>query len=263
MSALTILKPSTFTELVQFGQFAARSSMVPPAYKGKPEDVVLAVQMGSELGLAPMQALQNIAVINGRPALWGDAMLALCKQHPAWAGCAETITGTGDAMVARCEVRRNGDAPVVSTFSVEDAKKANLWGKAGPWTTYPKRMLQMRARGFALRDAFPDALRGLVSAEEAADTPAEAFPGVTIEAGPAEEVAKDLPTIDNAQTTRQFLEAVRRAFDAAQTYDEAAAVASHPRVERAQSNDKVQAILADMIAETLARFQTENVDIPD
>jgi hypothetical protein len=264
MSALTILRPSTFTELVQFGQFAAKSSMVPVSYKGKPEDVVLAVQMGSELGLAPMQALQNIAVINGRPALWGDAMLALCLQHPAWGGHSETIAGTGDAMTARCEVRRNGAAPVVATFGVEDAKRAGLWEKTGPWKTYPKRMLQMRARGFALRDAFPDALRGLVSAEEAQDSPSDAFPGVTIEATAAEEVAQDmppdLPTIDNARTSREFLDAVRRAFDAAQSYDEAAAVASHPRVERAQGNDKMQPILADIINDALGRFQSEDGD---
>ncbi len=54
-------------------------------------------------------------------------------------------------------------------ISKEDAKKAGLWGKAGPWSQYPKRMLQMRARSFALRDKFADALSGLIMAEEAQD----------------------------------------------------------------------------------------------
>ena len=48
-------------------------------------------------------------------------------------------------------------------------KKAGLWGKAGPWSQYPKRMLQMRARSFALRDKFADALSGLLMAEEVQD----------------------------------------------------------------------------------------------
>ena len=75
-------------------------------------------------------------------------------------------------MVATCEAKRRGDAePVVSRFSMADAKRAGLAGKTGPWTQYPKRMLQMRARGFALRDAFPDLLRGFVTAEEAQDYP--------------------------------------------------------------------------------------------
>jgi hypothetical protein len=69
--------------------------------------------------------------------------------------------------------KRKGRTPVVFKFSVEEAKRALLWGKAGPWTAYPKRMMQMRARGFALRDAFADVLTGLITAEEAHDYPAE------------------------------------------------------------------------------------------
>jgi hypothetical protein len=74
-------------------------------------------------------------------------------------------------MVATCVVVRKGMDPVARTFSVEDAKMAKLWEKQGPWSDYPKRMLQMRARGFACRDAFPDALRGIISREEAEDMP--------------------------------------------------------------------------------------------
>jgi hypothetical protein len=85
----------------------------------------------------------------------------------------EQIEGDGEAMAAWCEAKRRGyEKPTVARFSVADAKKAGLWGKVGPWTQYPKRMLQLRARGFALRDAFPDVLKGLVTAEEAQDYPA-------------------------------------------------------------------------------------------
>jgi len=184
MTAAMVLRPQNFDQLTVFATMAAKSALVPRDYQGKPENIMLAVQMGSELGLAPMQALQNIAVVNGRPAVWGDAMLALCKASAHWDKISERIEGEGDAMRAVCEVHRKGDNPVIVTFAVEDAKRAGLWGKGGPWTQYPKRMLQMRARGFALRDAFPDALRGLISAEEAADIPTETFRGTTIEATP-------------------------------------------------------------------------------
>jgi len=59
------------------------------------------------------------------------------------------------------------------TFSVKDARLAGLMNKAGPWKQYPKRMLQMRARGFAIRDAFPDALKGVITYEEASDLGSE------------------------------------------------------------------------------------------
>src|SRR5271157_4583847 len=95
-----VLRPQSFGELAQFAQMAAKSALVPRDYQGKPENVMLAVQMGSEIGLAPMQALQNIAVVNGRPALWGDAMLGLVKASGLLVDIIEKIEGEGDAMTA-------------------------------------------------------------------------------------------------------------------------------------------------------------------
>ena len=163
------LAPKDLDEAMRFADMLAGSSIVPKDYIGKPGNCLVAIQWGMELGLQPMQAMQSIAVINGRPSLWGDAMLALVKAHPAF----EWIKEECDGNVATCTIKRRGEPEVVQSFSLEEAKCAGLTGKAGPWTQYPKRMLQMRARGFALRDAFPDALRGVVSAEEARDTPTE------------------------------------------------------------------------------------------
>lgn len=160
----------TMAEAMTFGKMASQSAFVPKEFRGKPEDCVLAIQHGAEIGLGPTQSLQSIAVVNGRPVIWGDAAKGLVLASPICEYISERIEGDGDQMAAVCEAKRRGDPqPTVSTFSVADAKKAGLWGKSGPWTQYPKRMLQMRARGFALRDAFPDVLRGLVTAEEAQD----------------------------------------------------------------------------------------------
>jgi hypothetical protein len=121
--------------------------------------------------------LQNISVINGKPSVYGDAAMALVQAHPACEGVEEFFEGEGTPNpVAVCIAHRRGRKPVTARFSVEDAKRAGLWNKQGPWTSYPKRMLQMRARGFALRDAFPDALKGLITTEEAADYPSDAKP---------------------------------------------------------------------------------------
>lgn len=169
--------PATMGEAIEFSKMLAESSMVPRAYQGKPQDIMVCVQWGYELGLAPMQALQNIAVINGKPSVYGDAMAALVQASPVCEGIEETMENEGTPNpTAVCVARRKGRNPVIAKFSVEDAKRAGLWGKQGPWTAYPKRMLQMRARGFALRDAFPDVLKGLISAEEASDYPEEAKP---------------------------------------------------------------------------------------
>ena len=121
----------------------------------------VAMQAGAEIGLSPMQAIQNIAVINGKPGIYGPAALALVEGSGLLADSDEGMEGTGDARFARVVLTRVGRKPRSFTFSVADAKRASLWGKTGPWTQYPDRMLLARARGFALRDVFPDVLLGV------------------------------------------------------------------------------------------------------
>jgi len=181
----------------------ASSSMVPKAYQGKPQDILVCVQWGYEMGLAPMQALQNIAVINGKPSVYGDAAMALVQASSVCEDVEEYFEGEGTPNpVAVCVAKRKGRKPVTAKFSVEDAKRAGLWGKQGPWSAYPKRMMQMRARGFALRDAFPDVLKGLITAEEAQDYPDEAKPRPAAKpANPLDMVAKPAPLAIPAETT--------------------------------------------------------------
>jgi len=157
-------------DMLTFAQTVCNSGMAPAAFK-TPEAILVAIQHGMELGLSPMQALHSIAIINGKPGIYGDAALALCKARPDFVDIEETFErGEGDEnLLARCVVTRNGQTPTNRTFSIADAKKAGLWGKSGPWSQYPKRMLQFRARSFALRDSFPDALKGIGIREEIED----------------------------------------------------------------------------------------------
>jgi hypothetical protein len=170
--ASTGLALQLFDDAFRFAKMVASSEFAPKDFKSKPESCMLAIQHGSEVGLSPMQSLQSIAVINGRPTIWGDAALALVQSSPVCEYVKEYTEGQGDNLTAVCEAKRRGyPAPTVSRFSMADAKRAGLAGKAGPWSSYPERMLALRARGFALRNAFADALGGLITAEEAQDYP--------------------------------------------------------------------------------------------
>lgn len=166
------LRPSTMGEAMQFAEVLAKSTMVPREYQRSAANILVAIQMGAELGLAPLQALQAISVINGKPAIYGDALMALVRSSRLCESVAERYEGEGDSLTAVCVAHRRGQSePIVGRFSVEDAKRAKLWGKSGPWTDYPKIMLKHRARGFCLRDGFADLLHGVISAEEAGDYP--------------------------------------------------------------------------------------------
>ena len=175
------LAPSSLQEAMDFANMLSKSNLVPKDYQGNPSNCIIATQWGLEIGLQPLQAMQSIAVINGRPAIWGDAMLALVRGSGQLEYIHEDPTDDG------CTVRlkRKGEPEAERTFTKEDAKKAGLSGKQGPWTQYPKRMMQLRARAFALRDVFPDVLRGVFIAEEAQDMPAEKHMGTADEVQPS------------------------------------------------------------------------------
>ncbi len=64
------LSPQTFEQALTFSKYLAESDLVPKDFKGRPGNCLVAIQWGAELGLKPLQAMQNLAVINGRPALW-------------------------------------------------------------------------------------------------------------------------------------------------------------------------------------------------
>lgn len=226
--------PATLTEAMQFSEHLASSSMVPKAYQGKPADILVCVQWGYEIGLAPMQALQNIAVINGKPSVYGDAALALVQASPVCEGVDEHIEDEGTPNpVAVCIARRKGRNPVIARFSVEDAKRAGLWGKQGPWQAYPKRMMQMRARGFALRDAFPDVLKGLITAEEAQDYPSdERQPkDITPVRNPLDAIKPAIPAPPPVVETSDPV-VIEQVFAADQAADDAAANAAEAAAER-------------------------------
>lgn len=200
----TCFEPTNFEQALKFAEYLSKSDLVPNDYRGKPANIFVAMQHGKELGLSPLQAVQSIANINGRPGVFGDTQLALVQVHPEYEWHKEWIEGVGDKMVAHFQVKRRGQDVHESTFSVDDAKIAGLWDprptitkrdggtmqNPSPWHCYPKVMLKFRARGFGLRDKFADAMKGLKSAEELADYSGETIEGQVSE--PVTSQAKDM-----------------------------------------------------------------------
>ena len=176
-------------DLFRFAKAVSVSGLAPKGIESA-EAIFVALEMGLEVGLPMMAALQNIAVINGRPTIWGDAQLAVVRgtgeltlfeewYEDGGKRLARNPAAFTDTTTAVCRVQRHGYEAAETAFSVADAKRANLWGKAGPWSQYPARMLRFRARSFGLRDQFGDALRGLRTAEEVMDDPIEIARNVT------------------------------------------------------------------------------------
>lgn len=194
VTRLAAFTPVNLTEAIALSKLIANSDLAPKEYRGKPGNVLIGMQYAAEIGVPPLTGIQNISIINGRASLWGDLFLGVIQTHPQYEWHKEWMEGTGDARFACCQMKRKGHEVHTVKFTVADAKTARLWGKDGPWKTNPDRMMQMRARGFAGRDKFADALKGLIIAEEAMDI----APDLTPAKQARDTASLDVGTITNA-----------------------------------------------------------------
>lgn len=233
--SVSAIVPQSIEDAFRLAEAFLVAGLVPDSYKGKDNRetasrVLIGILKGAECGLPPVTALSNIYIVNNKPAVYGDGALAIIQAHPQFAGCKEWLTGKPDQddYTAHCVITRklqSGELVVTErTFTWGDAKRASLT-RRGPWVSYAQRMLQMRARAWALRDSFADALSGLSIAEEIQDLPvksaevATAFLDPPPEALPAPEqelitdaAVTDQVVIDQSIDDKALLAAIKKDF---------------------------------------------------
>jgi len=239
------IEPKTFVEAQEYAKFIASSDFIPKEFKGHPANVLVACQMGAELGLKPLQSLQNIAVINGKPVVWGDAMIAIVRSRSDCEYIKETFDES--SMTASCTIKRKGQPPESRTFSIDDAKTAKLWGN-NTWAKYPKRMLQMRARAFALRDVFGDALKGFQIAEEVQDYDVK---NITPKSEPAQELEPEISTYSQSDFDTNFPKWEKAISSGKKSADDMIAMISTKAELTDEQQDMIRAVAAPVEAEVL------------
>jgi hypothetical protein len=175
------LVPQTLAEATRIAKGLLDSGCIPAQFKTVPQ-VLMGQQFLRQLGLPDIACLPKLAIIRGSYSLWGEGPKAVCQPQiedfeEFWFDKDYNVISfanknlTAEVFGALCRVKRTGIPTWVErTFTVDDAKLAGLWSKAGPWKEHPRRMLQMRTRGWVLKDAFPDKLMGLAIAEYDHDT---------------------------------------------------------------------------------------------
>lgn len=161
--------PQSIPEAMEMAELLANSGFVPKAFEKNPNAVLVAMMWAHSFGMTTPQAMQSLAVINGKPCLYGDGALAVVNGSGLLEDITEEIVERDGTKVAICMVKRVNRTKTVRTFSLKDAERAGLLSRNPVWKSYPQRMLQMRARAWALRDAFPDVLSGIGISEEQQD----------------------------------------------------------------------------------------------
>lgn len=159
----TSFAPKTFSEAVAFATQIAGTNFVPSSYKGKPDEILAAIQYGAELGMAPMTCLNSLVVIQGKVTMYASTMRALVEASGLMEKC--SVSYQDKPPLATVVVRRVGREDETYTFGRKDAEDAGLANRE-MYKKYPRRMYVSRAMSFALRDEFADILKGLMGAEE-------------------------------------------------------------------------------------------------
>lgn len=173
-----LLAPADSNQLWQVACWMLRANLVPRDFDS-PEKVMIALQYAREVGLSPMKGIQRIAIVNGRPALWREAPLALVQASGKLTGfrewfedldgnklrgpALEAAIGNG-SFIAFCWCQREGNIEAEGFFSKQDAMRAGLWGK-NVWANYPLDMARYKARSRALDSVFADILTGVNTRE--------------------------------------------------------------------------------------------------
>lgn len=148
---------------LRYAQALADSNLLPPAYRRNPANVLLAVELGEALGIPPIQAINGIHVIDGKPSASADLIGSLVRR----AGHKLRIQVDTENLVAVATIIRadDPDFPFEARWDMSKAQRAKLTGK-GSWITYPDQMLRNRAVTEVARMGASDALYGVIYTPE-------------------------------------------------------------------------------------------------
>lgn len=163
----TDLKVRTLDDVLKFSDLLARSKLIPTHLQGKPSDVAIILMKGNELNLAPLQAIDSIDVIQGKPSLKPEAQLALI--YSAFPQAVINIEQDPVKQTVRVSAVRPGNpTPQVFVWDMARARQMGLDQKDN-YKKQPLVMLKWRAIGEMARTVFPDVSRGLFNNVEAED----------------------------------------------------------------------------------------------
>lgn len=155
-------------------EYISQSDLVPQTYKGKPANCLIALDMANRTGLAPTTVMQNLNIIQGRPAWSSQMCIALVNMSKRFSPLEFTFVGEEGTLSYGCyaTATRLSDGQLVkgTTITLQMAKDEGWSTKAGSkWQTMPDQMLQYRAGAFFARTQCPDVLMGLLTQDECED----------------------------------------------------------------------------------------------
>lgn len=162
-----------FNQLVRVADAFSKTALVPEAYRGKPADCMVAIDMANRMGMPPLMVMQNLYVVKGKPSWSGQACMSMIHANPRYMDAHPVFFGEKgtDSRGCRIEAVRVSDGEKVCGTDITMAMaKAEGWLSNTKWKTMPEQMLAYRAAAFFARVYCPDALMGIQIEGEAEDS---------------------------------------------------------------------------------------------
>lgn len=155
-------EPADLGQAMQLAATLYKGGLLPSSFRS-PEAVVTAIILGRELGLTAMQSIRGIHVIEGKPTLSADMMVAVVRRSPV---CRyfRLVESTDES--ATYETHREGEPdPVRMSYGKKEAIAAGKWGK-GTWAAHPAPMCRARASSALARAVYQDLVMGVYDPDE-------------------------------------------------------------------------------------------------
>lgn len=168
----TLLDTGKFEHLWRVAKLFASSSFIPEAFRGKPEDCFIGLQMAVQLKMQPFTLFNTIYVIHGKPAFEAKMLIAMANASGVFRGSIK-YAYSGEKATRACKayatLAETGET-VEQTVSMEIARAEGWLDKAGSkWNTMPDLMLAYRAASWLIRLHCPEVMYGFTTKEEAED----------------------------------------------------------------------------------------------
>lgn len=169
-----MLNAKTMNQIFKLAKIYASSAFVPSAYRGKPEDCFVAMELAMRMNVSPTFVMQQLYVVEGRPAWSGQAALALIRNSGKYVDIHYVMSGEPNTMTWGCCLQAvkvsTGETVTGSVVSMQLAKDEGWLDKRGSkWKTMPEQMLKYRAAAFFARSECPEVLMGFQTADEVRD----------------------------------------------------------------------------------------------
>lgn len=175
----TLLDTGKFEHLWRVAKLFAASSFIPEAFRGKPEDCFIGLQMAVQLKMQPFTLFNTMYVIHGRPAFESKMLIALANASGVFKGPIRySYSGEKDSRACKAyAVLASTGETVEQTVSIEIAKAEGWYDKKdkngnliSKWRTMPDLMLAYRSASWLIRLYCPEVMYGFTTKEEAEDS---------------------------------------------------------------------------------------------